>query len=184
MTEFAVQAYLERLERAGAALEPQRRAELVAEITDHISEARARGEAGTPAEMQALLDRLGPPEDIVAASWETVDSRRAEFATGGAAPSGPSGTPWPVTGSSWASPGAQPVGAPTMPSRWGGLEIAAVVLLCIGGFIVPFVGPIVGLILAWISPAWSTAEKWVATGLALVLTMVLPLFALLFLVAA
>lgn len=183
MTEFAVQAYLERLERAGTALEPQRRAELVAEIADHIDEARARGEAGTPAQLQALLERLGPPEDIVAAAWETVDSRRADFAAGAARSTAPPGPPWPAAGVSYGLPGGPPP-ATASPSRWGGLEIAAVVLLCIGGFIVPFVGTIVGLVLAWISPAWSTAEKWVATGLALVLTVVLPLAALMFLVAA
>ncbi len=58
-------------------------------------------------------------------------------------------------------------------NRWGGLEIAAVVLLGVGGFVLPLVGPVAGLVCAWISDAWTTNEKWVATAIA-TLVLVIP----------
>lgn len=62
--------YLARLEAAARVLPPDRRAELLSEIREHIDSARAenagRGEAAT----RAVLDRLGPPEEIVAAAGE------------------------------------------------------------------------------------------------------------------
>jgi hypothetical protein len=53
--------------------------------------------------------------------------------------------------------------------HWGGLEIASVLLLTVGGFVVPIIGPIVGLILAWNSRRWSSREKWLATAIMLIL---------------
>lgn len=50
-------------------------------------------------------------------------------------------------------------------SPWGPLEVAAVLLLSVGGFVIPF-APIAGLVCAWLSNAWTTAEKWVATAIA------------------
>jgi hypothetical protein len=64
------------------------------------------------------------------------------------------------------------------PSRWGALEVAAVLLLGIGGFILPLVGPVAGLVCAWLSSAWTTTEKWVATGVA-ALALLVPLLGLL-----
>jgi hypothetical protein len=58
-------------------------------------------------------------------------------------------------------------------SPWGGLEILAVLGLTVGTFVVPVVGPIAGLALAWTSTRWSRREKIVAS----VLTF-LPLIAL------
>ena len=52
------------------------------------------------------------------------------------------------------------------PSRWGGLEIAAVLLLALGAFVLPVVGPAVGLVCAWLSDQWTRSEKWVATAIA------------------
>lgn len=63
-------------------------------------------------------------------------------------------------------------------SRWGGLEVAAVVLLAVGGFLVPIVGPVAGLICAWASTAWTTSEKWVATAIASCI-LVIPLLGIL-----
>jgi hypothetical protein len=56
-------------------------------------------------------------------------------------------------------------------SPWGGLEIAAVIVLAVGGllaFVVPLVPVLVGLVLVWCSQQWTRGEKAVATGLALV----------------
>lgn len=50
------------------------------------------------------------------------------------------------------------------PRRRGfGLEIAALVLLAIGFFIVPFIGWFVGVALLWGSSAWTTREKLLGT---------------------
>jgi hypothetical protein len=55
-------------------------------------------------------------------------------------------------------------------SVWGSREVAAVLLLAVGGLALPVVGPIVGLALAWMSDRWTTGQQLVATVLA-----VLPL---------
>jgi uncharacterized membrane protein len=61
--------YLDRLDRAAQVLPPDRRIELLAEIREHIAEATAvEGDGG--AATRALLDRLGPPAEIVAAAAE------------------------------------------------------------------------------------------------------------------
>lgn len=68
--EDQVQDYLRRLQSAARHLPPERRAELVEEIRAHIETARERGEAGGPAAVLNLLDRLGSPEEIAAAAAE------------------------------------------------------------------------------------------------------------------
>ncbi len=49
------------------------------------------------------------------------------------------------------------------PRGMGLQEIAAVILLVVGGVIVPVVGWIIGVVLLWASSAWSTREKWIGT---------------------
>ena len=62
-----------------------------------------------------------------------------------------------------------PVPVPPRPlSVWGSREVAAVLLLAIGGLALPIVGPVVGLALAWMSDRWTTTERLVATVLAVV----------------
>jgi hypothetical protein len=51
------------------------------------------------------------------------------------------------------------------PVRVGLMEIAAVVLLPIGGVVVPFVGWVVGVILLWASKAWDLRDKLIGTFL-------------------
>ena len=76
------------------------------------------------------------------------------------------GDPTEIVASERATP-AQPVVTVEAPRRvWGPLEIIAVILLIVGPFIAPVVGPLAGLVCAWISPAWTRREKWVATILA------------------
>ena len=49
------------------------------------------------------------------------------------------------------------------------------VLLAIGGIVLPVVGPLVGLVLAWSSSRWTTPQKAVASGLALLpVLLVIP----------
>lgn len=283
MTETLVQEYLERLARAADRLPPDRRAELVEEIREHIDSAVAAGEAGSEAELRDLLDRLGDPEEIVAAAADDDPSNPLPPAPPGryrrpgigleiaavalmtlgsliiglgwaagaillwtsrrwttgekllgtlVVPGGPflalvlasfggqtcssaqtvneagvetvieaqcTGFAFPaaigiplffawlvlpfVVGGVLLSRArrradAEPPVLVTGTSRWGGLEIAAVLLLSAGAFLLPLVGPIAGLVCAWISTAWTTAEKWIATAITAA-GLLLPLAALL-----
>lgn len=63
-----VQDYLRRLERAAADLPADRRQDLLAGIREHIADARAAGAAADEAAVWTLLDRLGEPDEIVAAA--------------------------------------------------------------------------------------------------------------------
>jgi len=137
-----VAAYLARLDQLSAALPPARRAELGADIRGHLSEALAGVPAGDQAGVRAVLDRLGAPEDIVAAETDGASS--------------------PAT-----APAAAAAPAAATGRGWGGLEIAAVLLLTVGQVVLFLVGPLIGLLLAWASPKWTRSEKVVATGLAL-----------------
>lgn len=51
-------------------------------------------------------------------------------------------------------------------SEWGSREVAAVLLLCLGGIALPLVGPVVGLVVAWTAAGWTRLQKSVATALA------------------
>jgi len=48
------------------------------------------------------------------------------------------------------------------PAR-GWMEWAAIVLLLIGGFVVPFLGWVAGVVLLWASSAWNVREKLIGT---------------------
>ena len=67
-TNELVAAYLRRLEQAAAPLPRSRRAELVAEIREHIDDALTEAGAADEVVVRNVLERLGPPEEIVAAS--------------------------------------------------------------------------------------------------------------------
>ncbi len=67
-TNALVTAYLRRLEQAAAPLTRSRRAELVAEIREHIDDALLEDGAAGEAAVRNVLERLGPPEEIVAAA--------------------------------------------------------------------------------------------------------------------
>jgi hypothetical protein len=49
------------------------------------------------------------------------------------------------------------------PKKSGAMEVAALILLPIGGIIVPILGWLVGVILLWMSDLWNTREKLVGT---------------------
>jgi hypothetical protein len=63
-----VDDYLRRLEAAAAHLQRSRRAELVAEIREHIDAALRQEEAASEVAIRNVLERLGPPEEIVDAA--------------------------------------------------------------------------------------------------------------------
>ena len=93
----------------------------------------ALAEAHTDADMHQALDALGAPEEIV----------------GTAAP-----------GAAVAPPAAPPT---QRASARGALEIIAVIFLLVGAFVVPFAGWVIGVVLLWLSKAWTTGEKWLGT---------------------
>lgn len=142
--------YLYRLHQAAWSLPGPERAELLAEIRSHLEAGLTPG--STDADVRNLLDELGAPEDIVAAAQS--------------APDGP-----PVTG--MLAPAAQ---VPVSP--WGAAEIIAVLALTLGTFVVPIIGPIVGIVLVWSSTRWTHREKTVATILTVLPVIVLAVGAI------
>jgi hypothetical protein len=67
-TDRLVDDYLRRLEDAAAHLQRSRRAELVAEIREHIEAALRQEDAASEVAIRNVLERLGPPEEIVDAA--------------------------------------------------------------------------------------------------------------------
>lgn len=149
--EQLVSDYLERLRSAATVLPVERRAELVEEIGEHLASARAAGELGDEAAARTLLDRLGAPEEIVAAARDDVPAGH----TGGSGP-----PPWgPPRAGGWAAPPAPP---PTLVPPSTTLETFAVLMLTVGSLI-PVVGWLVGVALLWTSRRWRPWEKALGT---------------------
>ena len=67
-TDRLIGDYLRRLELSAAHMRKDRRAELVEEIRGHIDTAMRQEQAAGEAAVRNVLDRLGPPEDIVEAA--------------------------------------------------------------------------------------------------------------------
>ena len=67
-TDHLVDDYLRRLDKAAASLPPQRRAELVAEIREHVEEALRETDATGEVAVRNVLERIGPPDEIVTAA--------------------------------------------------------------------------------------------------------------------
>jgi hypothetical protein len=140
-----VRDYLGRLEAAAWPLPAERRGELLVEVREHIDSALA--EAGRRDEVTArnVLERLGPPEEIVAAEAD-IDR--------------PAG---------WMPPHTHP---PERRSGWGLFEVGAILLLTVGAFVLPVVGPLIGLVFVWLSGEWTTRQKWLATTIVVILLMI------------
>src|SRR5215210_3408794 len=75
-TDHLVDDYLRRLEHAAAHMQRARRTELVAEIRGHIETALAQEQAAGEAAVRNVLERLGPPEEIVEAAEPPPPSGR------------------------------------------------------------------------------------------------------------
>jgi hypothetical protein len=69
-----VDDYLRRLDAAASALPAHRRDELVSEIRDHLQEALRQIPANDGTAVRNVLERLGPPEEIVAAAADSAPS--------------------------------------------------------------------------------------------------------------
>lgn len=158
-----VQRYLERLHAAAATLPADRRADLVEGISEHIAAARAAGAAADEAAVRTLLDRLGQPEEIVAAARDEGE---------------PAVAAWPASGTAGYGPPAY-AGVVTRPPSTA-LEAWAVAMLTVGS-LVPVVGWVVGVVLLWVSKRWTIGEKLLGTlvvpfgpGVVLLAGFVLP----------
>jgi len=165
LTHPLVADYLHRLETAAAVLPATRRGDLVAEIREHLTDALAGTEQGADGEaaVRAVLDRLGTPDEIVA----------AEGAGGGGEP--PASAIQPAAPPSWRP---NPPGPAPGRAVWGPVEVIAVVGLTLGNFVLPVVGPVIGLACVWVSSQWSRREKVVATLWGLAAPIVLALLAM------
>jgi uncharacterized membrane protein len=126
--------YLARLERAAQVLATERRTELLAEIRGHINDARSERDPESEVGVQALLDRLGSPEEIVAAAADGDQSTGGNRSTA-------AGPPRSMT-----------------------LETWAVLMLTAGSIVLPVVGWLVGVVLMWSSDRWQTREKILGTA--------------------
>jgi hypothetical protein len=151
--EALVHDYLGRLEAAAGSLPPNRRAELAGEVRQHIEMALAEAGARDEVTVRNVLERLGPPDEIIA----------AEQGAGGPSPG-------------WANVAALPAAA--RGSGWGAVEVVAILLLTLGAVWLPIIGPLLGLIFVWASAQWTNREKLIATGIVLLLA-VLPVVLLL-----
>ncbi|MFZ0324646.1 MAG: hypothetical protein WAN48_11000 [Actinomycetes bacterium] len=149
----AISEYLDQLRRAAVGLAPDRRAELLDQIGEHLDDV-SNAPGATEADVRTAIDRLGDPSDIVAA--DQVDGP-----SDGLSSLGPS--------DGLSTLGAAPAATAPMAARspWGPLEIIAVAFLIVGGFLVPVVGPIIGLVCALASSRWTRGEKAVAGVLSL-----------------
>ena len=150
-----VRDYVGRLEAASWPLTPGRRAELAGEVREHIESALAEAGRRDAVTVRNVLERLGRPEEIVASEADVA-----------AAPG------W--TGAAGAAP-------PQAVRRWGAVEIAAILFLTVG-VLVPIIGPVLGLLLVWLSSRWTTRDKVIATGI-MAVVLVLPLARLIDVVA-
>ena len=117
--ERIVEDYLRRLDAAAAGLPAERRAELVADIREHID--AALHAQGDEVDARNVLERLGPPEQIAAEATDDAGASRMRTS--------------------------------------GTFEVVALVVLALGGFVIPVLGYLAGVALVLGSKTWSMREK-------------------------
>ncbi len=150
--EGLIREYLDRLEVLARERTPDQAEEIVAGVREHIEAAVEEAGRRDEATVRTLLDGLGSPEAIIAAGASEDDQRRAEV-------------------------NAIRAGSDARRAYVGGTEIVALLLIA-SGVLLPFVGPLLGLVLIWVSQRWTIPVKIGASLVALVL-LALPLGALL-----
>lgn len=133
VTDELIDEYIDRLETATRTLPPSRRAELVAEIKEHIKITLSQSEDQGEATVRSVLDRLGAPEDIAREAGAGIPSV------------------------------SQAHGETTGPRRAGAFELVTVILLLIGGIVLPVLGWVVGVVMLWASARWTTRDKMIGT---------------------
>lgn len=131
-----VEDYLQRLRAATAGLPQGPRAELLDHITAHLAETVAPDADIVRA--RQVLDELGTPEEIASS---------ARFEAGTA----------PVTGHE--EPGRVDSDRSTRTTY----DVLTLLTLLLGGFVVPLLGWVAGVVMLWGGPRWSTADKLLGT---------------------
>lgn len=137
-TDALIDEYLGRLAAAAGRLSADRRAELVDEVREHIAAALAEAGRSDEVTVRNVLERLGQPEDIVAAEGE------------------PDGPPPARTA-------APSLGSPVARTPWSAGEVVAAVLLIVVALAVPLLGPLVLLGFVWVSDRFTRRQKLLAT---------------------
>ncbi|MFI7540799.1 hypothetical protein [Actinoplanes sp. NPDC049599] len=154
-TDGLVLDYLAALWGASEDLAPELRDELMTTVADYIA-LRRTSVADPVDDPRLILQRLGPPESLVAAT------RRGRMPAHLRRPVAPAPLP-------------PPAAAPS-----GSLEYAGIALLTAGAVVLPVISPLAGLLLVSGSPRWSPAQKaaaWVLAALPALLGFVLVLAA-------
>lgn len=144
-----IRSYMRQLDEALANAPSERRREIVDEVKVHIDEEMQQ--LGRPATEAEVRQILDRLGEPLAIADAVADD----------------------------APTQEPAPTRSRSPRLGLLEVAALVLLLIGALIVPVVGWVAGVVLLWISPAWTTKQKWLGT-LVVPGGLALPLFLSLF----
>ncbi|MFC5183840.1 HAAS signaling domain-containing protein [Actinomadura harenae] len=132
-TDQLIEDYLGRLESAASTLPSAQRAELLTEIRTHIEITLSHEEGRGEAAVRTVLDRLGTPEDI---------AREA-------------GTDLTVE--------SPPQATATGRRRVGAFDLVTVILLLVGGIVLPGLGWVIAVVLLWASARWTTRDKLIGT---------------------
>ncbi|GIF22520.1 hypothetical protein BJ973_002846 [Actinoplanes tereljensis] len=145
-TDVIVLDYLAALWAQSEDLSPDQRDELMNTVADYIAARRVA--AVSPLEdAEAIVRRLGPPEDLVAAM------RRGSL-------------PPHVRLPALVLPPPPPPPVPPVRTGGGPAEYTAVAMLTAGAFVLPVISPFAGMLLATASPHWTLAQKaaaWTVT---------------------
>lgn len=158
--------WLERVEAAAAGLPADRREDLVDDLTEHLAAADTPGldEVGA----RAVLERLGSPEQVVAAAWQETPTPLAD---GGQLPD-PRAAAAPAASS-----------APSGPRRGSSLDPCVLVCL-LGGAVLAWAYPplaligLVGVGLLWFATGWTRRQRTTGTVMAVAVPVLLMLVAL------
>lgn len=143
-TDVRVEAYLEAVRTAVAAVDPARAADITAEIAEHLDDAEAEAAArGEAFDVERAISELGDPA-VIAAAVEPIDEAPD------ALPAAPSFET--SAASSWVRVlSSRPVVIVTLLSTALGLFISPIVV-------------VIALVLVWCSPRWGLGDKIVATS--------------------
>ena len=142
--ETLIGDYLSHLEAEARLRTPDQADEIVVGVREHIEAALAEAGRRDEATVRTIIDGLGRPDAIVAAGMADGDQSRQ---------TGERGFPRSIAEG----------------SSFGAKEIAALLLITVGGLLVPIIGPVVGMVLAWVSRRWSRRLKAAVTVLAVVM---------------
>jgi len=137
-----IRDYLGRLQAASWPLPAGRRAELSGEVAEHIEAALAEAGRRDEVTVRNVLERLGPPEEIVAAEAGGEPDHTTIIMGAAQAPAAAA-------------------------SPWGAVEIMAILFLTAGAVFIPIVGPVIGLVFTAGSGRWTTRQKLVASTIVL-----------------